>query len=98
MGSTIYIEGTLQRCLNPCPCGYLGDPRHQCTCSPGQIHRYRRRVSGPLLDRIDIHIEVPAVPYKELSADYVGEKSADIRKRVVDARSVQLERFRADKI
>lgn len=84
--------------MNPCPCGYLGDPRHQCTCSPGQIHRYRRRVSGPLLDRIDIHIEVPAVPYKELSADYAGEKSSDIRKRVIAARDIQLERFKSDKI
>jgi len=84
--------------MNPCPCGYLSDPRHQCTCAPGQIYRYRRRVSGPLLDRIDIHIEVPAVPYKELSADYVGEKSEVIRQRVITARNTQLERFKADKI
>jgi magnesium chelatase family protein len=84
--------------MNPCPCGYLSDPRHQCTCAPGQIHRYRRRVSGPLLDRIDIHIEVPAVPYKELSTDYAGEKSEVIRQRVVRARNTQLERFKADKI
>ncbi|MFZ5907973.1 MAG: YifB family Mg chelatase-like AAA ATPase [Nitrospirota bacterium] len=83
--------------MNPCPCGYFGDTRHQCTCTPGQIHRYRQRVSGPLLDRIDIHIEVPAVPYKELSNEYCGEKSADVRKRVVAAREVQLERFRGDK-
>ncbi|MCL5024493.1 MAG: YifB family Mg chelatase-like AAA ATPase [Nitrospirae bacterium] len=84
--------------MNPCPCGYLGDPRHQCTCSPGQIHRYRRRVSGPLLDRIDIHIEVPAVPHKELSTDFSGERSETIRDRVVSARNRQLERFRNDKI
>lgn len=84
--------------MNPCPCGYLSDPKHQCTCTPGQIYRYRRKVSGPLLDRIDIHIEVPAVPYKELSADSVGETSEDIRKRVVAARDIQLERFRGDKI
>lgn len=84
--------------MNPCPCGYLGDPRHQCTCPPAQIHRYRRRVSGPLLDRIDIHIEVPAVPYKELSAEYAGEKSETIRERVVRARDIQLERFRGDRI
>ncbi|MCL4475110.1 MAG: YifB family Mg chelatase-like AAA ATPase [Nitrospirae bacterium] len=84
--------------MNPCFCGMLGDPRHSCSCTPGQIHRYRRKVSGPLLDRIDIHIEVPAVPYKELSADYVGEKSEDIRKRVVAARNIQLERFKGDKI
>ncbi len=84
--------------MNPCPCGYLSDPRHQCTCTPGQIYRYRRRVSGPLLDRIDIHIEVPAVPYKELSTDYVGEKSEAIRQRVIGARNIQLERFKVDKI
>jgi magnesium chelatase family protein len=52
--------------MNPCPCGYLGDPKHACTCSPGQVYRYRRRVSGPLLDRIDIHVEVPAVPTRAL--------------------------------
>ena len=84
--------------MNPCPCGYFSDPKHQCTCSPGQIHRYRRRVSGPLLDRIDIHIEVPAVPYKELATEYAGEDSATIRERVVRARDIQLERFRNDKI
>lgn len=84
--------------MNPCPCGYLGDPKHQCTCAPSQIARYRRKVSGPLLDRIDIHIEVPAVPYKELSADLSGEKSEEIRKRVVKAREIQTERFKDDKI
>ncbi|MEK7683419.1 MAG: YifB family Mg chelatase-like AAA ATPase, partial [Nitrospirota bacterium] len=84
--------------MNPCPCGYLGDSRHQCTCTPGQIHRYRHRVSGPLLDRIDIHIEVPAVPYKELSTEYSGEKSASIRERVIKARDAQLERFKSDKV
>jgi magnesium chelatase family protein len=83
--------------MNPCPCGFWGDPRHQCTCTPGQIHRYRHKVSGPLLDRIDIHIDVPAVPYKELSTEYSGERSEDIRKRVVTARDIQLERFKNDK-
>jgi magnesium chelatase family protein len=83
--------------MNPCPCGYFGDNRHQCTCTPGQIHRYRHRVSGPLLDRIDIHIEVPAVPYKELSNDHTGERSEEIRQRVVASRETQLERFRTDK-
>jgi magnesium chelatase family protein len=83
--------------MNPCPCGYLGDNRHQCTCTPSQIHRYRHRVSGPLLDRIDIHIEVPAVPYKELSTEYSGERSEEIRKRVVSTRGIQLERFKDDK-
>jgi magnesium chelatase family protein len=83
--------------MNPCPCGYFGDSRHQCTCTPGQIHRYRHKVSGPLLDRIDIHIEVPAVPYKELTNEYAGEKSEDIRSRVVHARDLQLERFKKDR-
>ena len=89
---------TWQTRPNPCSCGNFSDPRNVCSCTPGQIHRYRRKVSGPLLDRIDIHIEVPAVPYKDLSADYAGEKSEDIRKRVVDARNRQLERFKGDKI
>jgi magnesium chelatase family protein len=83
--------------MNPCPGGYFGDSRHQCTCTPGQIHRYRHKVSGPLLDRIDIHIEVPAVPYKELSNEYAGERSEDIRRRVVEARDLQLERFKKDR-
>ncbi len=84
--------------MNPCPCGYLSDPRHQCSCTPGHIQRYRRRVSGPLLDRIDIHLEVPAVPYKELSTDYCGEKSEVIRQRVVNARDIQLSRLKGEKI
>jgi len=84
--------------MNPCPCGYLGDPQHSCTCTPGQIQRYRRKISGPLLDRIDIHVEVPAVPYKDLSADYTGERSHDICRRVMATRNLQLERFVKDKI
>jgi len=87
-----------RKATQECPCGYLSDPRHQCSCAPGHIQRYRRRVSGPLLDRIDIHLEVPAVPYKELSAEYASEKSEDIRKRVVAARDLQLERFKGEKI
>lgn len=83
--------------MNPCPCGYLGDSRHQCICTHSQIHRYRHRVSGPLLDRIDIHIEVPAVPYKDLSTEYSGERSGEIRKRVDTARAIQLERFKDEK-
>jgi magnesium chelatase family protein len=84
--------------MNPCPCGYLGDPRHQCTCTHGMIHRYRSRVSGPLLDRIDIHIEVPAVPYKDLSAEHTGEGSEAIRQRVIRARDIQIERFSRSRI
>lgn len=78
---------------NPCPCGHLGDTRHACTCQPQQIARYRSRISGPLLDRIDLHIEVPAVPYQELSQARRGEPSAAIRDRVVRARAIQSERF-----
>jgi magnesium chelatase family protein len=80
--------------MNPCPCGYLGDARHHCSCSPLQIGRYRSRVSGPLLDRIDIHLEVPAVPYKELAAPARPERSQAVRQRVIRAREVQLQRLR----
>lgn len=83
---------------NPCPCGFYGDPRHECTCTPSQIQKYRQRVSGPLLDRIDIHIEVPSVPYRELSDTMPGERSEDIRERVMKAREIQIERFRKDRI
>lgn len=84
--------------MNPCPCGYLGDSRHQCSCSPSQIHRYRQRVSGPLLDRIDIHVEVPAVAYKDLSQDYSVETSKNIRARLRDSKKIQIERFYKDNI
>jgi magnesium chelatase family protein len=81
--------------MNPCPCGYYGSnvKGHQCTCTPTMIQKYMSRISGPLLDRIDIHVEVPAVEYDELSADPRGEKSVDIRMRVNEARKIQLERF-----
>jgi len=84
--------------MNPCPCGFFGDPNRQCMCTVLQIQRYKSRISGPLLDRIDIHIEVPAVKYKELSQEYSGESSATIRKRVERARSVQEKRFIQSKI
>ncbi len=84
--------------MNPCPCGYIRDEKHQCTCTPSQVHRYRTRVSGPLLDRIDIHIEVPAVEYKELSSSTTGESSEVIRDRVIRARELQLKRFSRDKL
>jgi len=79
--------------MNPCPCGFYGDQNKDCSCSPMQIQRYRSKVSGPLLDRIDIHVEVPSVRYKELSSDRAGEKSASIRERVNNARRIQTERF-----
>lgn len=95
---TYPAQFVLVAAMNPCPCGYFGDSRHQCTCTPGMINRYRSRVSGPLMDRIDIHIDVPAVPYKELSTEYPGERSEEIRNRVIDARERQLMRFKEDKI
>ena len=75
--------------MNPCPCGYLGDPRRECRCGSTTIQRYRSRISGPLLDRIDIHIEVPAMRYEELSSLQPGEPSSSIRDRVSSARSIQ---------
>ncbi len=76
-----------------CPCGFQGDPQKECSCSTLQVQRYRARISGPLLDRIDIQVEVPAVRYKELADRSAGEASADIRARVNRARQVQLARF-----
>ncbi|MBW1696515.1 MAG: YifB family Mg chelatase-like AAA ATPase [Deltaproteobacteria bacterium] len=84
--------------MNPCPCGYYSDPKHACTCSFGQIHRYRSKISGPLMDRIDIHVEVPAVPYKDLRKEGVAESSESIRSRVTAARRVQAKRFAKTKI
>lgn len=83
--------------MNPCPCGYLGDPKHECRCSPSQIQRYRARISGPLLDRIDIHIEAPALSITELRSAKPGESSADIRARVQAARERQLARFKGSR-
>jgi magnesium chelatase family protein len=79
--------------MNPCPCGFYGDPVKPCTCSPGIITKYQKRISGPLLDRIDIHIEVPRVEYEKLSDQRLGEPSAVIQKRVEAARQIQRERF-----
>ncbi len=85
---------TLVAAQNPCPCGHFGDPNHSCSCLPSQIIRYRNRISGPLLDRIDIQIEVPAVPYSELGHTRNGESSLAIRKRVTKARRLQELRFK----
>ena len=84
--------------MNPCPCGYYGDPTHHCVCTPGQISRYLSRISGPLLDRIDIHCEIQAVPFAELSKMQPGEPSAAIRERVIRARNIQTERFSSLKL
>ncbi|HEX2868373.1 MAG TPA: YifB family Mg chelatase-like AAA ATPase [Ignavibacteriales bacterium] len=83
----------LAAAMNPCPCGYYSDPSRRCTCAPPQIQHYMAKISGPLLDRIDIHIEVPAVKYKELSDTSRGEASEAIRERVIKARGLQLKRF-----
>jgi len=79
--------------MNPCPCGYYGDPTRVCTCAPGIVTKYQRRISGPLMDRIDIHVEVPRVDYEKLSDARLGEPSAVIRTRVESARQIQRERF-----
>ncbi|MGM9707661.1 MAG: YifB family Mg chelatase-like AAA ATPase [Prevotella sp.] len=79
--------------MNPCPCGYYGDPTHHCVCSPGQIQRYMNKISGPLLDRIDIQCEIAAIPFKDLSQAQPGEPSAAIRERVIAARQIQVQRY-----
>ncbi len=80
-------------CVYPCPCGYYGDSQKSCTCVQGIVTKYQKRISGPLLDRIDIHIEVPRVDYEKLSGDRLGESSASIRARVQAARDIQRNRF-----
>ena len=84
--------------MNPCPCGYLADPIHPCTCAPIAVHRYRSRISGPLLDRIDIHIEVPAVKYRDLVDRSEAESSLEIARRVERSRAIQLDRYKGTKI
>jgi magnesium chelatase family protein len=84
--------------MNPCPCGYYSDPNNECTCTAPQIQRYRSKISGPLMDRIDIHIEVPAVKYRDLASSDSGEPSREIKRRVDQARKVQLERFKGMKV
>jgi magnesium chelatase family protein len=82
--------------MNPCPCGYFGDLKRECRCSPVQVQRYRQRISGPLLDRIDLHIEVPAVEYRDVASERVEEDSATIRARIMRGRERQQERFKKD--
>ena len=87
----------LAAAMNPCPCGYFGDPTRECHCTPPMIQRYVSKISGPLLDRIDIHIEVPAVKYKELRAPVSADDSAAVRGRVIAARERQTERFKGER-
>ncbi|MEN6567060.1 MAG: ATP-binding protein, partial [Veillonellales bacterium] len=79
--------------MNPCPCGFLTDPSHPCSCSPGDIHRYTKKISGPLLDRIDIHIHVPRLEYNEMTGTNPSESSVQIRRRVEAARQLQQQRL-----
>ena len=94
IGSINYPAGfMLVAAMNPCPCGFFTDPQKECVCTPLQIQRYRSRVSGPLLDRIDIQVEVPALRYQDLASKDAGESSDSIRERVNAARAIQLQRF-----
>jgi magnesium chelatase family protein len=98
-GSLTYPANfTLVASMNPCPCGYHGDPEKECSCSPTMVTRYQKRISGPLMDRIDIHVQVPRVAFEKLSDDRAGEPSTTVRERVEGARSVQRERFAGTKL
>ena len=83
--------------MNPCPCGYYNHPTKACTCNPGQVQRYLNKISGPLLDRIDLQIEIVPVPFEKISNTAPGEPSAAIRERVIAARKIQEERFKGEK-
>jgi magnesium chelatase family protein len=93
---TFPAEFMLVAAMNPCPCGYFGDLKRECRCGPVQVQRYRQRISGPLLDRIDLHIEVPAVEYRDVASERPEENSTAIRERIGRARERQQERFRND--
>lgn len=93
MAITFPSEFTLIAAMNPCPCGYLGDPKNSCTCTETAIQKYRSKISGPLLDRIDLHLDVPALEFSDLSGKGDGETSGSVKKRVDRARSIQLKRF-----
>ncbi|MBU4331739.1 YifB family Mg chelatase-like AAA ATPase [Patescibacteria group bacterium] len=98
MTLTFPARFTLVASQNPCPCGYLSDPERDCTCSPSQVLKYQQKISGPILDRIDLHIEVPRVQFDKLASDAVAESSKEVRKRVQAARDKQAERFKDLKI
>lgn len=94
-GSVTYPSNFMLLCaMNPCKCGYYGHPTKSCTCTPSQISKYGSKISGPMLDRIDIHIDVPAVAYEDISSNAPSEKSEDIRKRVLEARRLQFKRYK----
>jgi len=98
MSLTFPSRFMLAAAMNPCPCGFFNDPSRECTCTPPLIQRYVSKISGPLLDRIDIHIDMPAVRYQELRQDSGGEGSQEIRERVIKARQRQLRRFAGEKM
>ena len=93
---TFPCQFMLVSAMNPCPCGYFSDPKRECRCTQHQIQHYRNKISGPLLDRIDIHIEVPSVSLNDLSSAPKGEKSDEIRQRVTRGRKLQLDRFKGN--
>jgi len=95
---TLPCDFMLVAAMNPCPCGYLGDPKHECRCAPAQIQRYRARISGPLLDRIDLHVEAPALTLTDLRNNQAGESSSAMRERIDTARQHQLIRFRGTRL
>jgi magnesium chelatase family protein len=82
--------------MNPCPCGFFNHPEKECTCGPGIVQKYLNKISGPLLDRIDLHVEVTPVAFRELSSSQQEEKSETIRQRVINARYIQAERFKEE--
>ena len=88
---------TLLAAVNPCPCGYLGHPRRECKCTDKMIRKYRSRISGPILDRIDLHVHVPAVEIEKLDSSAVGQSSLNIRNQVISTRKIQELRFRDEK-
>ena len=96
-GTTVFpARFMLVGAMNPCPCGYAGDPTRGCTCQAGAVERYQKRLSGPLLDRIDLHVEVPRVEYDKLAADTLAESSAVVRARVEAARQSPVGALRRD--
>lgn len=93
-GSLTYPSSIMMvAAMNPCPCGFFGHPTKECTCTQNAVHKYLNRISGPMLDRLDLHVEVPPVDYNSLSSDIKEETSAQIRERVNRARKIQIERY-----
>jgi len=84
--------------MNPCPCGYYTDPKKNCRCTPTKIQKYLSKISGPLLDRIDIHLEVPSLEYSDITSGSIAESSQNIKQRIQNARDIQLKRFKTKKI